>query len=137
MLLLPPDGAPGEGCLTKDWPGASGHVRWRNEMVRRGNHHYSGRGRQRLWTPPPIVSRDPCERRCPFVRESSCLSPYRKIRGAGVPEPARGLSWLACLSGGTAFLERMSRVIGLALTRGARSGGHRVSREVGLPDSLA
>ena len=30
-----PDGTPGEGCLTEVWPGASGHTRWRNEMVRR------------------------------------------------------------------------------------------------------
>ena len=39
-----PDGAPGEGCLTEVWLEASGHTRWRNEMVRRGNHHY-GEGR--------------------------------------------------------------------------------------------
>ena len=86
---------------------------------------------------PPVVSRGPHERRCPLVRESSCLSPRRKIRGAGVPEPARGLSWPARLSGGTAFLERTPRVVGMALTRVAKSGGHHVSREVGLPDPLA
>jgi hypothetical protein len=86
---------------------------------------------------PPVVSRGPRERRCPLVRESSCLSPCRKIRGASVLEPARGLSWPSRLSGGAAFLERTSRVIGMALTRGARSGGRHVSREVGLPDSLA
>jgi len=34
-------------------------------------------------------------------------------------------------------LERTYRVIGMALTRGARLGGRHVSREVGLPDSLA
>ena len=92
------DGAPGEGCLTEAWPGASGHARWSNEMARRGNHHYGG-GRQRLLTPPPIVSRDPRERHCPLVRESCCVSPPRKIRRAGVLEPARGLSWPARLSG--------------------------------------
>ena len=58
------DGAPGEGCLTEAWPGASGHARWRNEMAHRGNHHYDGR-RQRLLTPPPVVSRGLRERRCP------------------------------------------------------------------------
>ena len=36
-----------------------------------------------------------------------------------------------------AFLERTSRVIGMALIRGARSGGRHESREVGLLDSLA
>ena len=107
-----------------------GHACWRNEMVCRGNNHYSG-GRQRLWMPPPFVSWGPCERCCSLVRESSCLSPCRKIRGAGVPEPARGLSWPARLSGGAAFLERTSRVIGMALTRGARSGGRHVSRRSG------
>jgi hypothetical protein len=87
--------------------------------------------------PTPVVSWGPLERRCPLVKESSCLNPCRKIRGAGIPEPARRLSWPACLSGGTAFLERTSRVVGMALTRGARSGGRHVSQEVGLPDSLA
>ena len=53
-------GAPGEGCLTEAWPGAPGRARWRNEMARRGNHHYDGR-RQRLLTPPPVVSRGPRE----------------------------------------------------------------------------
>ena len=104
------DGAPGEGCLIEDWPGASGHARWSNEMARRGNHHYGG-GKQRLSTPPPVASRGPRERRCPLVRGSCCLSPRRKIRRAGVLEPARGLSWPARLSGGAAFLERTSRVV--------------------------
>ena len=36
------DGTPGEGCITEVRPGASGHARWRNEVVRRGNHHYGG-----------------------------------------------------------------------------------------------
>jgi len=84
-----------------------------------------------------VVSRDPRERHCPLVRESSCLSPCRKIRGASVPEHSRGLSWPARLSGGAAFLERTSRVIGMALTRRARSGGRHVSREVRLTDSLS
>ena len=48
-----PDSTPGEGCLTEVWLEASGHTRWRNEVVHRGNHHY-GEGRQRLWTPPPL-----------------------------------------------------------------------------------
>ena len=122
------DGAPGEGRLTKAWPGTSGHARWRNETARRGNHHYGG-GRQRLLTPPPVVSRGPRERRCPLIRGCSYPSPRRKIREAGVPGPARGLSWPACLSGGAAFLERTSRIVGMVLTRGARSGGCHVSQE--------
>ena len=61
-----PDGTPGEGCLTEVWPEASDHTRWRNEMVRRGNHHY-GEGRQRLWTPPPVVSQGPRERCFPVL----------------------------------------------------------------------
>ena len=130
------DGAPGEGCLTEVWPGAFGHARWCNEMARRGNHHYGG-GRQRLSTPPPVASRGPHERRCPLVRGSCCLSPRHKIRRAGISGPARGLSWPARLSEGAAFLERTSWVIGAARTRGARSGCHHVSREVGLPASLA
>ena len=85
----------------------------------------------------PVVSRGPRERRCPLVRESSYLSPRRKIRGVGIPEPARGLSWPARLSGGVAFLERTPRVVGMALTRVARSGGRHVSLEVGLPNPLA
>jgi hypothetical protein len=87
--------------------------------------------------PPPIVSRGPRERRCPLVRESCGLSPSRKIRRAGVGKPVQGLSWPACLSEGAVFLERTSRVIGMAPTRGARSGDRHVSREVGLPDPLA
>ena len=79
----------------------------------------------------------PRERRCPLVRESSCLSHCRKIRGAGVLKPSRGLSWPARLSGGAAFLQRTSRVIGIALIRGARLGGYHVCWEVGLSDSLA
>jgi hypothetical protein len=130
------DGAPSEGCLTEVWPEASGHTRWRNEMVRRGNHHYS-EGRQRLWTPPPVVSRGPRERRCPLVRGSCWLTSCRKIRRAGVLGPARGLSWPARLSGGAAFLERTSWVIGAALDRGVRSGGCHVSREAGLPGLVA
>ena len=46
-VALSPDGAPGEGCLTEAWPGASGHDRWRDGVVRRGDHHY-GEGRQHL-----------------------------------------------------------------------------------------
>jgi len=92
---------------------------------------------QRLWTPPPVVSRGLLERRCPLVRECSCPSPRRKIREAGVPGPARGLSWPACLSGGAVFLERTCRVTGMALTRGARSGGCHVSQEVGSLGSFA
>ena len=129
-----PDDAPGEGCLTEVWPDASGHTRWCNEMVRRGNHHY-GEGRQRLWMPPPVVSRSPRERRCPLVRGSCWLTSCRKIRSTNVLGPARGLSWLARLSGGTAFLERTSWVIGTTLTWGARTGGFHVSREVGLLES--
>ena len=129
-VALSPDGAPGEGCLTEVCPVASGHTRWHNEVVHRGNHHY-GEGRQRLRTPPPVVSRGPRERRCPLVRESCWLISCRKIRRAGVLGPARGLSWPARLSGGAAFLERTSRVTGMALTRGARSGGCHVSQEVG------
>ena len=93
--------------------------------------------RQRLWTPPPVVSRGPRERRCPLIRGCSCPSPRHKIREAGVPGPARGLSWPAWLSGGASFLERTSRIAGMALTRGARSGGCHVSREVGPPGSFA
>ena len=143
-VALSPDGAPGEGCLTEASPAASGHTRWRNEVRHRGNHHY-GEGRQRLRTPPPVVSRGPRERRYPLVRESCWLSPYRKIRTAGVSGLARSLSWPACLSGGAVPLERTSRVTGMALTRGAgmaltrgaRSGGRHVSREVGLQDPVA
>lgn len=62
-------GAPGEGRLTEVWPGASGHARWRNEMVRRGNHHYS-EGRQRLWAPPPVVSWGPTR---------AALSPCQRV----------------------------------------------------------
>ena len=131
------DGAAGEGCLNEAWPGASGHARWRNEMAHRGNHHYDGR-RQRLLTPPPVVSRGPRERRCPLIRESCCLSPRRKIRGAGVLEPAQGLSWPARLPGGAAFLERTSRVVRHGSDPGRWVGGARhASQEVGLPDSLA
>ena len=109
----------------------AGVMKWCEEA----NHHYSG-GRQRLWTPPPVVSRGPRERRCPLVRESCWLISCRKIRRAGVLGPARGLSWLAHLSGGAAFLERTSWVMGTALTQGIRSGGCHVSRGAGLPDSL-
>ena len=87
--------------------------------------------------PPPVVSQDPRKRRYPLLRESCYLSPCRKIRRAGILEDARSLSWPVRLSGGAAFLERTSRVTGMALTRGARSEGHHVSREVGLPDPLA
>ena len=85
--------------------------------------------------PPPVVSQGPRERRCPLVWESCWLSPCRKIRGASVPEHSRGLSWPARLSGGAAFLERMSWVIGTALTWGARSGEFHMSWEVGLLES--
>jgi len=135
-VALSLDNVLGERCLTEACPVASGHTRWRNEVVHRGNHHY-GEGRQRLRTPPPVVSRGPCERRCPLVRESCWLSPCRKIRMAGVSGFARSLSWPARLSGGAAPLEHTSRVTGMALTRGARSGGRHVSREVGLPEPLA
>jgi hypothetical protein len=37
-------GTPGEGGITEGRPGASGHARWRNEAVHRGNHHYRGGG---------------------------------------------------------------------------------------------
>ena len=86
--------------------------------------------------PPPVVSWGLRDRRCPLVRGSCWLTSCRKIRRAGVLGPARGLSWPARLSGGATFLERTSWVIGTALTRGVRSGGCRVSREAGLPDSL-
>src|SRR6185369_13415800 len=104
---LSPDGAPGEGCLTEAWPGASGHDRWRNGVVCRGDHHYS-EGRQRLRTPPPIVSRGPRERRCPLIREACWLGPWRKIKRTGALGLARRLSWPARLSGGAAPLERTS-----------------------------
>ena len=90
-----------------------------------------------MWTPPPVVSRGPRERRCPLVRGSCWLTSCRKIRRAGVLGPARGLSWPARLSGGATFLESTSQVIGMVLTRGTTSGGRLVSQEVGLPDSLA
>ena len=38
------DDTPGEGCITEVRPGASGHARWRNGVVRRGNHHYGAGG---------------------------------------------------------------------------------------------
>ena len=135
-VALSPNGAPGEGRLTEAWPGASGHGRWRNEAVHRSSHHY-GEGRQRLRTPPPVVSRDPRERCYPLVRESCWLGPCCKIRRADALGLARSLSWPARLSGGAAPLKHMSRVTGKALTRGARSGGRHVSREVGLLDPLA
>ena len=133
---LSPSGMPGDGCLTEACPGASGHDRWRNGVARRGDHHY-GEGRQRLCTPPPIVSRGPRERRCPLVREACWLGPWRKIRRTSALGLARRLSLLARLLGGAAPLERMSRATSLALARVARSGGRHVSREVGLPDPLA
>ena len=40
-VALSPNSAPGEGRLTEAWPGASGHDRWRNGVVCRGDHHYS------------------------------------------------------------------------------------------------
>ena len=49
-------------------------------------------GGQRLWMPPPVVSRGPRERCCPLVRESCWLTSCRKIRRAGILEHARGLS---------------------------------------------
>ena len=72
-VALSPNGAPGEGRLTEAWPGASGHDRWRNGVVHRGNHHY-GEGRQHLLMPPPVVSLGPRERRCPLVREPAGLA---------------------------------------------------------------
>jgi len=129
-VALSPDDAPGEGCLTEAWPGASGHDRWCNGVARRGDHHY-GEGRQRLWTPPPVVSRYPRERRCPLVREACWLGPWRKIRRTGALGLARKLSWPARLSGGAAPLERTSQATSLALTRGARSGVCHVSERSG------
>jgi len=40
----PQDSASGEGCLTKARRGSSGHARWRNGVVRRGDHHYAAGG---------------------------------------------------------------------------------------------
>ena len=88
-------------------------------------------------TPPPVVSRGPRERRCPVVKEACWLGPWRKIRRAGALGLAQSLSWPASLSGGAAPLERTSLATVMAPTRGARSGVRHVSREVGLPDSLA
>ena len=93
-----PDGAPGEGCLTEVWLGASGHTRWHKEEVHGGNHHY-GKGRQHLRTSPLVVSRGPRDRRCPLVREYRWLSPCRKIRRAVFLGLARSLSWPTRLSG--------------------------------------
>ena len=90
-VALSPNGAPGEGRLTEAWPGASCHDRWRNGVVRRGNHHYD-EGRQRLRTPPPVVSRGPRERHCPLVREACWLGPCCKIRRAGALGLAHELS---------------------------------------------
>ena len=36
--------APGKGFLTKIRWGTSGHARWRNGVVHRGNHHYGAGG---------------------------------------------------------------------------------------------
>jgi len=129
-VALSLDGAPGEGCLTEAWPGASGHDRWRNGVVRRGNHHY-GEGWQRLQTPPPVVSRGLRERRCPLVREACWLGSWRKIGRTGALGLARRLSWPVRLSGAAAPLERTSQAASLALTRGARSGGCHVSGRSG------
>jgi hypothetical protein len=60
---------------------------------------------------PSYCVAGPMQALLPFVRESCSLSPCRKIRKAGIGEPARGLSWLARLSGGAASLGRTSRVI--------------------------
>ena len=46
-VALSSNGVPGEGRFTEAWPGASGHDRRRNGVVRKGDHHY-GEGRQRL-----------------------------------------------------------------------------------------
>ena len=116
-VALSPNGVPGEGRLTEALPGASGHGRWRNEAVHISIHHY-GEGRQRLRTPPPVASRGPRERCCPLVRESSCLSPCRKIRRAGVLELARDLSWPARLSGDAAPLECTSQATGFGFDLG-------------------
>ena len=113
------------GILPRPGRGASGHGRWRNGVVHRGNHHYS-EGRQRLKTPPPVVSRGPHERRCPLVREACWLGPWRKIRRTGALGLARRLSWAVRLSGGAAPLQHTSQTTSLALTRGARSGGRHV-----------
>ena len=73
------------------------------------------------------------------------LSPYQRVL-LPKPSPQDKGSWhpAACADpildgtpGGATFLERTSRVIGMALTWRTRSGDHHVSREVGLPDSLA
>ena len=101
-----------------------------NGVVHRGDHHY-GEGRQRLGTPPPVVSRGPRERHCSLVREACWLGPWRKIRRTGALGLARRLSWPARLSGGAASLERTSQATSLAMTRGAGSGGCHVSGRSG------
>ena len=116
-VALSPNSVPGEGCLTEAYPVASGHTRWCNEMVRRDNHHYS-EGGQRLWTPPPVVSRGPRERRCPLVREACWLGPWRKIRRTGALGLARRLSWPARLSGDAAPLECTSQATGFGFDLG-------------------
>ena len=80
---------------------------------------------------PPVVSREPRERRCPLVRAACWLGPWCKIRRTGALGLARRLSWPAHLSGGAAPLERTSQATSLALTRGARSGGCHVSGRSG------
>jgi len=129
-VALSSNGAPSKGRLTEAWPEVSGHDRWRNGVVRRGNHHY-GEGRQRLRTLPPVVSRGLHERRCPLVREACWLGPWCKIRRTGALGLARRLSWPARLSRGAAPLEHTSQATSLALDRGARLGGRHVSGRSG------
>ena len=84
--------------------------------------------------------------RCVAGPVRAVLSPCQEVQ-LHKPLPQDKRSWrsgaftrpiLAGTSvGGVAFLERTSRVIDMALTRGARSGGRHVSREVGLSNSSA
>ena len=78
-------------------------------------------------TPSPIVSRGPHGRRFPSVREPCSLCLHRKIRKAGVVEPARG----------TVLAGTPVRESGILGAHGARSGSCHVSRGVGPPAVLA
>ena len=95
------DGTPDEGCLIVVRPGVSGHTRWRNGMVHKGNHHY-GEGGDVRERPPPVVSWGPRGRHYPFVREPCSLCLRRKIREAVVMESARrpGLTGTPVREGG-------------------------------------
>ena len=81
-------------------------------------------------TPPSYSVAGPARGRCPFVRESCSLCLRRKIREVVVMEPARrpGLTGTPVREGGCLGVPGQ--------TRSARSGGCRVSREVGLPAAL-